>query len=255
MKLLFRRLVPVVSLAGVFSISCSPPAPRSAVAPPLTATPAPASATPAPRPYAYPAAPKGDTVDEYHGTRVPDPYRGLESAEDPATAAWVDVENALTRRLLDRPQRETLKGRITELVDYPRISVPTHKGRFTFFFKNSGLQNQSVYFVQEGGKGEPRVLIDPNTLSPDGTVALTDVSPTRDGTLLGYALSKSGSDRQEISVRRVATGKDLPDKRPPETPRSSCAWRRRPGTGPASPPWRESTRPPTSGLFCSGDSD
>lgn len=151
-------------------------------------------------------------MDDYHGTRVPDPYRGLENAEDPATAAWVDAENDLTRRLLDRPLREHLKARITELVDYPRISVPTRKGKLYFFFKNTGLQNQSIYYVQEGARGAPRVLIDPNTLSSDGTVALSDVSPTRDGTLLGYALSRSGSDRQEIYVRDVATARDLPDK-------------------------------------------
>ncbi len=203
----------VLGVAAALSLgACATPAPRPAPAPPApTATVV--APTPTPRPFDYPAAPKGETVDDYHGTLVPDPFRSLENAEDPSTVAWVDAENVLTRRLLDRPLRETLETRITQLVDYPRIGVPTRKGRFTFFFKNTGLQDQSVYYVQEGAAGgQSRVLIDPNTLSPDGTVALTAVSPTRDGTLLGYALSRSGSDRQEIYVRDVATGRDLPDK-------------------------------------------
>ncbi len=214
MKLARKALARAITAAGFLALCCcsSPPPKTAAPPPPPTATPIPLSPTPTPRPYDYPVAPRGDAVDDYHGTRVADPYRSLENAEDPATSAWVDAENALTRRVLNRPLRETLKARITELVDYPRISVPTRKGRFYFFFKNTGLQNQSVYFVQEGTKGEPRVLIDPNTLSSDGTVALSNVSPTRDGKLLGYALSRSGSDRQEIYVREVATGRDLPDK-------------------------------------------
>ena len=114
--------------------------------------------------------------------------------------------------MLDRPERETIKARLTELYDYPKISIPEKKGNHYFFFKNTGLQNQSVYYVQEGLTGEPRALIDPNTMSADGTVALTNTSPTKDGRLMGYAVSRSGSDRQEISVRDVATGKDLPDK-------------------------------------------
>ncbi|HSS44027.1 MAG TPA: prolyl oligopeptidase family serine peptidase, partial [Thermoanaerobaculia bacterium] len=212
MRLVRWSAAPGIALAAFLVFSCSTPAPRTAVAPPPPPTATPLPSTPTPRPYDYPSAPKGDTVDDYHGTRVPDPFRSLENAEDPSTAAWVDAENALTRRLLDRSEREALKARITELMDYPRISVPTKRGKFYFYFKNTGLQNQSIYFVQEGAKGEPRVLIDPNALSPDGTVALTSVSPTRDGSLLGYTLSRSGSDRQEIYVRDVATGKDLPDK-------------------------------------------
>ena len=162
--------------------------------------------------YEYPAAPKGDLVEDYHGTKVTDPYRSLENPDDPSTVAWVDAENALTRSVLDRPEREKVKARLTELFDYPRVGVPEKKGNLYFFSRNTGLQNQSVYHVQEGAKGEPRVLIDPNTMSADGTVALTNTSPSKDGRLLGYAVSKSGSDRQEIFVRDVATGKDLPDR-------------------------------------------
>ncbi|HLN81711.1 MAG TPA: prolyl oligopeptidase family serine peptidase [Thermoanaerobaculia bacterium] len=179
----------------------------------LAQQPAPSSApSRVPTRYEYPSAPRGDVVEDYHGTKVADPYRSLENPDDPTTVAWVDSENRLTRSLLDRPEREGIKARLTELFDYPKIGIPEKKGGRYFFFKNAGLQNQSVYYVQEGPNGEPRVLIDPNTMSPDGTVALTNTSPSKDGRLLGYAVSKSGSDRQEIFVRDVATGKDLPDK-------------------------------------------
>lgn len=194
------------------------PAPAASNAPgaPVVATslpsPAPATSPASKKSYAYPSAAKGDVSDDYFGTKVADPYRWLEKADDPATTAWVAAENSLTRSVLDRPEHEAIKARLTELYDYPKISIPEKKGNRYFFFKNTGLQNQSVYYVQEGPKGEPRALIDPNTMSTDGTVALTNTSPTKDGSLVGYAVSRSGSDRQEISVRDVATGKDLPDK-------------------------------------------
>lgn len=191
------------------SLSCAPaPKPQAAPAPP-TAVPAP---TATPRAYAYPAARKGGVVDDYHGTKVADPFRELENADDPATIAWVDAENALTRRLLDTPVRAQLKEQLTKLADYPKTSIPTRRGQFYFFFKNSGLQNQAVYYVQKGLHGQPRVLLDPNALAADGTAAVTSFEPTQDGRLLGYAISRSGSDWQEIYVRDVATGKDLPDK-------------------------------------------
>jgi prolyl oligopeptidase len=196
-----------VCLAGCAAHSAAT-APRPAAVAAAPPAPAPAPA----RPFAYPPAARGDVSEDYFGTKVADPYRWLEKADDPATVAWVTAENALTRSVLDRPEREAIKARLTELYDYPKISIPEKKGNRYFFFKNTGLQNQSVYYVQEGPNGEPRVLIDPNTMSSDGTVALTNTSPTKDGRLLGYAISRSGSDRQEISVRDVATGQDLPDK-------------------------------------------
>ena len=162
--------------------------------------------------YDYPPAPRADLVEDYHGTKVADPYRSLENADDPATIAWVEAENALTKSVLARPEHSKIKARLTELFDYQKIGIPEKKADRYFFFKNTGLQNQSVYYVQQGTKGQPRTLIDPNTMSPDGTVALTNTSPSKDGSLLGYAISKSGSDRQEIFVRDVATGKDLSDK-------------------------------------------
>jgi prolyl oligopeptidase len=162
--------------------------------------------------YEYPRAPKGDLVEDYHGTKVSDPYRSLENPDDAATIAWVDAENALTKSVLGRPEHAKIKARLTELYDYPRVGIPQKKADRYFFAKNTGLQNQSVYFVQEGAKSAPRALIDPNTMSADGTVALSNTSPSEDGKLLGYAISRSGSDRQEIYVRDVATGKDLSDK-------------------------------------------
>jgi prolyl oligopeptidase len=161
--------------------------------------------------FAYPPARKAAVVDDYHGIKVADPYRWLESADDPETVAWVDKENALTRSLLDRPEREAIKQRLTELFNYPRLSVPTRRRDRYFYSRNTGLQNQSVLFVREG-TGPERVLLDPNALSADGTVALSSVMSTRDGSLLAYSLSRSGSDREEIYVKDVATGKDRPDK-------------------------------------------
>jgi len=207
------RTVWLFPLATALAACAARPAATSSPAPEI-ATAAPAFA-PAPEPsrrIAYPAAATGDVAEDFHGTRVADPYRWLEKADEPATAAFVEAQNGLTRSFLDRPERPAIKARLTELFDYPRISVPRRKGNFTFFSKNTGLQNQSVYYVQEGLQGEPRALIDPNTMSADGTVALTNTSPSEDGKLLGYAISRSGSDRQEIYVRDVATGRDLSDK-------------------------------------------
>ncbi len=198
---------------GLAACATNPsPAPPPPTAPEVSAK---ASALPPPTParaYSYPASARGDVAEDYHGTRVPDAYRWLEKADDPATVAWVDAQNRLTRSVLDRPDREGIRARLTELLDYPKIGIPKKKGNRYFFFKNTGLQNQSVYYVQDGWGGAPRVLIDPNTITADGTVALSNTSPSDDGRLLGYAISRSGSDRQEIAVRDVATGKDLPDK-------------------------------------------
>ncbi len=207
-----RRLL-ALALSLLLSACAPQPAPKPVAAPPpptATAAPAP-SPSPVAKTFAYPAAARSNVVDDYYGNPVADPYRWLEKADDPATIKWVDGENALTRSLLDRPEREAIKARLTELFNYPKIGVPRRRGKFYFFSKNTGLQNQSVYYAQEGLEGKPGALLDPNTLSEDGTVALTNASPSHDGRLLGYALSKSGSDRQEIFVRQVATGKDLPD--------------------------------------------
>jgi prolyl oligopeptidase len=124
--------------------------------------------------------------------------------------AWVEAQNRLTRSLLERPERPALRARIQELFDYPRLSAPSRQGERLFYFRNTGLQNQSVLYVKE--KGAERVLLDPNTLSADGTVAYYSSGITQDGALMAYAISRSGSDRLEILVRDVATGTDLADR-------------------------------------------
>ncbi len=156
----------------------------------------------------YPRAREDSLVEILHDIAVPDPYRYMEADDDPETMAWVEAENALTRSFVDGAEREALATRLTELFDYPRTSVPVKRGSSYFFLHNTGLQKQAVLYVQEGPAGERRVLIDPNALSDDGTVALTAFSPSDDGALLGYALSRDGSDRQEIHVREVLTGRD-----------------------------------------------
>jgi len=162
--------------------------------------------------YEYPKARKADVVEDYHGTKVADPYRWMEDPDAAETRDWVDAENELTRKYIDSfAGRDAIKARLTQLWNYPKYSVPARHGDYYFFTKNDGLQNQSVLYVQESLDGEPRVLLDPNTLSEDGTVALRGQHYTNDGKLLAYALSASGSDRQDIYVRRVDTGEDLPD--------------------------------------------
>src|SRR6476659_1754017 len=160
----------------------------------------------------YPPAHKSDLIENYHGTLVADPYRWLEDPDSPKTVAWVEAENQLTRSALDGPARDELIERLTKLYDFPRTSVPTQRGSYYFFTHNTGLQDQPVLYVQEGPHGTRRVLIDPNTMTSDGPVALTALAINDAGTLAAYGLSKSGSDRQEISVRNVNTGVDLPDR-------------------------------------------
>ena len=160
----------------------------------------------------YPPARQSNTIDNYHGTRVADPYRWLEDPDSAETIAWVEAENQLTRSVVDGPVRDELVTRLTKLYDFPRTSVPTRRGRHYFFTHNTGLQDQPVLYVQEGIDGPHRVLIDPNGLTADGPVALTALAIDDSGELVAYGLSKSGSDRQEIFIRRVADGTDLRDR-------------------------------------------
>ena len=160
----------------------------------------------------YPAARLSNTVDDYHGTLVPDPYRWLEDPDSPETVGWVEAQNELTRSIVDGPKRDALVTRLTEAYNFPRTSVPARRGRNYFFTHNTGLQDQPVLYVQEGLDGPRRVLIDPNVMTADGPVALTALAINDEGTLAAYALSKSGSDRQEIFIRRVDEGTDLTDR-------------------------------------------
>ena len=159
----------------------------------------------------YPATPRGPEVDELHGVPVADPYRWLEDTASPETRAWIVDQNRVTTAYLSAlPDRERFRGRLRSLWNHERFSLPVVREGRSFHQHNNGLQNQGVVRVEEGA-GEPRVLLDPNALSPDGTISLTVMEPSPDGSLLGYGLSSGGSDWQEFRVRDVATGLDLPD--------------------------------------------
>ncbi len=160
----------------------------------------------------YPKTKKVDQVDDYHGTKVADPYRWLEDDNSAETKAWVQAENKVTFDYLNQiPEREQLKKRLTELWNYAKYTAPTKEGKYYFYSKNDGLQNQSVFYVADSVKDEGRVLLDPNKLSKDGTVALSGMAISDDGKLLAYGLSGAGSDWQTWHFRDVETGKDLPD--------------------------------------------
>ena len=161
---------------------------------------------------AYPETAKVDTVDVYFGTKVPDPYRWLENDTSAATAAWVEAENKVTESYLSKiPFRKALLERLTRVADYERIGAPSvHHGKY-YFSKNDGLQNQNVIYVQDSPESEPRVFLDPNKLSDDGTVALTGLSFSNNGKYTAYTISRSGSDWTEIYVLDTETGRLLDD--------------------------------------------
>ncbi len=165
------------------------------------------------KPLMYPRTATVEQTDVYHGTVVADPYRWLEDTDTAATKAWVQAQNELTfQYLAGIPERTQLKKRLTALWDYERYGVPFQEGGQYFFSKNSGLQNQAVLYTATKLGEAARVLLDPNQLSADGTVALTDYALSQDGKYLAYGLSAAGSDWQEWRVREVATGQDRPDR-------------------------------------------
>ncbi len=154
----------------------------------------------------YPIAERQNVTDDYFGTTVSDPYRWLEDDTTKAVADWVEAENKVTQAYLSRiPFRAQLKERLTELTDYEKIGVPFKKHGKYYFSKNDGLQNQSVFYVKETLDGEASVLLDPNKLSDDGTVALSGISFSNDGKYLAYTISRSGSDWSEVYVMDLAT--------------------------------------------------
>ncbi|MAW59264.1 MAG: S9 family peptidase [Planctomycetes bacterium] len=160
----------------------------------------------------YPLTATVDQVDVYHGVEVSDPYRWLEDLDGPATREWIEAQNELTYSYLDEiPFRSAIRDRLEELWNYEKFGTPREEGGRYFYSYNDGLQNQSVLYVQEGLEGTPRVLIDPNTFSADGTVSMAGWSPSPDGQFLAYAISEGGSDWREWKVRDVSTGEDLPD--------------------------------------------
>ena len=164
-------------------------------------------------PLAYPDAARGAHVDEYHGVKVPDPYRWLEDIDSPQTRAWVQAESELSSRYLAAlPGRDDIAALLQRIWNFERWSPPERHGRYWFYTHNDGLQNQSVIFVTTDPGKPARVLLDPNTLSKDGTVALRERAISSDGRYFAYALSDAGSDWQTWRVRDVSTGKDLADE-------------------------------------------
>ncbi|MCL6750690.1 prolyl oligopeptidase family serine peptidase [Nostoc sp. CCCryo 231-06] len=172
------------------------------------------------KPLTYPSSHKSNQVDNYHNTLVADPYRWLEDPDSDETRAWIEAQNQVTFGYLSEiPTREKIKQRLTKLWDYEKYGIPFKEGESLqdgsteryFYFKNDGLQNQSVLYTLKTLDDEPKVLLDPNKLSEDGTVALSGLSISEDGKLLAYSLSASGSDWQEWKVRDVETGEDLQD--------------------------------------------
>ncbi|MCF8234390.1 MAG: prolyl oligopeptidase family serine peptidase [Bacteroidales bacterium] len=152
----------------------------------------------------YPDTKKVDTVDVYYGVEVPDPYRWLEDDRSKETQAWVKDQNKVTDKYLDQIKfRDELNERLTEVWNYPKYGVPFRKGGYIFFFKNDGLQDQSVLYIQEDLDAEAEVLLDPNTFSEDGTVALSQISVSNDGKYLGYSIARGGSDWNEIYVMDI----------------------------------------------------
>lgn len=189
MSLFFRGLAPVVLSLSLF-----------------------AGGVAAQQEFDYPEAKKVDQVDDYHGTKVADPYRWLEDPDAADSREWIEAQNKLTFGYLETlPQRERLKERLTELWNYERYSAPFKRGGKYFYSKNDGLQNQSVLYVAESPDDPGRVLLDPNKFSKDGTVALSGLAITDDGKTLAYGISKAGSDWREFKFMDIATGKELPD--------------------------------------------
>lgn len=189
------RCFAVVALLGFLSAGCAQPTQYSQ------------------EPLVYPKAQKVEVVDNYHGTKVEDPYRWMEDLDSAETKAWVEAENKVTNAwLAEIPARDKIRRRLTKLWDYEKYGLPKKEGGRYFFSKNDGLQNQSVIYWTDSLDKEPTVLIDPNTLSKDGTVSLGEYSISDDGTHMAYMISDGGSDWRTVKVREVATGKDLPDK-------------------------------------------
>ena len=160
----------------------------------------------------YPTARKVEQTDDYFGTTVSDPYRWMEDVDSAELKTWIDAENELTQRYLEQvPLRETMQRRLMELINFERYTAPSRHGTRYFYSHNSGLQNQNVLYWQEGLDGEPKVLLDPNTFSADGTVAISGISITEDGSLAAYSIADAGSDWMKWHVRNVTTGEDLSD--------------------------------------------
>ncbi len=163
--------------------------------------------------YNYPKTRKDTQLDDYHGTKVSDPYRWLEDDRSAETGEWVKAQNDVTFGFLEKiPFRKTLQKRCEEVFNYAKYSSPFRRGEWYYFYKNDGLQNQSVLYRQKGLSGEAELVIDPNKLSKDGTMRMTQFVVSKDGKYAAYATSKGGSDWQDIYIMDLATKKNLADK-------------------------------------------
>ena len=168
-----------------------------------------------PKTLKYPDTKTGDVADDYHGTKVADPYRWLEDdvRKSKDVAAWVEAENKVTFAYLESiPEREAIKKRITDIYNFEKISAPAKHGGRYFFYKNDGLQNQSVFYVQDALDADAKMLMDPNAWTKDGTVALAGVAVSDDAKFIAYGTAEAGSDWNVWKVLDVTTGKTLTDE-------------------------------------------
>ena len=165
------------------------------------------------KPLQYPNTQKEAGVeDTYFTTTIADPYRWLEDDNSAETAAWVEAQNKITFDYLENiSQEDKIKNRLTEIWDYEKVSAPFKRGGKYYYYKNEGLQDQSVFYSVEKMGGAEKIILDPNTFSEDGTIALSGIYFNGDGNLLGYAKSKGGSDWKEFYIHDLNTGEDLKD--------------------------------------------
>lgn len=163
-------------------------------------------------PVSYPVTDTDQTIEDYHGTTVADPYRWLEQDTAARVEAWVKKENETTNEYLSKiPFREDIRKRYSDLFNYTKVSSPRKVGDYYFYYKNDGLQNQAVIYFQKGHEGKPEVFIDPNTLSDKGTASISLLGASQDDKYIAYARQDAGSDWQEIHVREVSTNRELDD--------------------------------------------
>ena len=159
----------------------------------------------------YPKTKKGEVIDTYFDTQVADPYRWLEDDMSEETGQWVKTQNKVTFDYLSQiPYRDKLKERLTKLMDYEKVGAPFNEGKYTYFYKNDGLQNQYVLYRQVG-ESEPEVFLDPNTFSEDGTTSLAGITFSKDGTLAAYQISEGGSDWRKVIIIDVESKKQIED--------------------------------------------
>ena len=159
----------------------------------------------------YPSTKRVDQTDDYHGTSIADPYRWLEDDRSEETAQWVKAENEVTSDYLSKiPYRDAINSRLTELWNYEKVSAPFTRGDYTYFSKNDGLQNQSVYYRKKGD-GEAEVFLDPNSFSKEGTSSLAGLSFSKDGSKVTYQISEGGSDWSKLIVIDAETLEQIED--------------------------------------------